>query len=68
MASAHTRRSSTQAALTAKDIARMFGNAQFLACKWKCMNCRAVDRFDLPSLPPDGGCRRCRGICWETND
>ena len=68
MASARTRRSSTPVALTAKDIANVFGNAEFLALRWKCMKCRAVYRFDTPSLPPDGGCRRCRGICWETKD
>ena len=68
MGSARTGRPDTQSALTAKDIAKVFGNAEFLARKWKCMKCRAIYRFDVPSLPPDGGCRRCSGICWETKD
>ena len=68
MTSPRTRRPGNSAPLTAKDIATLLGNAQFLALKWKCMKCRAVYRFDAPSLPPDGGCRRCSGICWETKD
>jgi len=68
MASPRTGRPRTPAPLTAQDIATLLGNTQFLAHRWKCMKCRAVYRFDVPSLPPDGGCRRCQGICWETKD
>ena len=54
--------------LTAQDIARVFGEAELLAREWKCTKCRARYKFDVPSLPPDGGCRRCQGICWVTPD
>lgn len=68
MVKARIQPSSNPQALNSADIARIFGQAEFLARDWKCTRCRAVYAFEAPSLPPDGGCRCCGGICWETDE